>query len=105
MTKMKIRMLLIAVVVCGVSIGGFLAGRVSAQQVLPREELTPFQFPMSWGTFRTVAVIEDRQIYYFEAVDGAIRAVTVGNGHNDIHRIQVTQRSGVAPRGGPGTLR
>jgi hypothetical protein len=103
MTKM--RTLLIAVLVCGVSVGGFLAGRASAQQVLPREEPTQYQFPMSWGTFKTVVPIEEGYVYYFEAVDGAIRAVTVLNRGTDLVRIQITQRSGIAPRGGPGTLR
>lgn len=104
--KEKIRMFLFAFVVCGVSMGGFLVGRASAQQSLPHEEMTPFMFPRSWGEFRAVVGIDGGgQDYFFEAVDGSIRKVYVTNGGNTLARVQVTQRSGTAPRGAAGTPR
>jgi hypothetical protein len=103
----RVRLFLVAIVVCSVCIGGFLAGRVSAQQVLPSEDMSQFVFPRAWGEFRTVQVLEDGQdIYFFEAVDGTIRKVSVTNGGNTLRTIQIIQRSGAVPqRGVPGTLR
>jgi len=102
MTRM--RMFLIVFVVCGISIGGFLAGRASAQQVMPPEVTTQYQFPRSWGDFRTVVPGgAGGYTYFFEAADGAIHTVSVANG--SVLGIQVTQRSGAATRGGPGQLR
>lgn len=94
----KIRVFLVAFILCGVSLGGFLAGRASAQQSLPHDEVTPFVFPRAWGEFRAVVAMDGGQDYFFEAVDGAIRRVYVTNGGNTLARIQVTQRSGTAPR-------
>jgi hypothetical protein len=91
------RTLLIACVICGLTIGGFLAGRASAQQLSRGEELTDYQFPMSWGSFRTVVPEEGGYVYFFEAVDGSIRTVDVmfGNpkGGTYLGRVHVIQRS------------
>ena len=99
----RIRTLLISCLVGVVSIGGFLAGRATAQQVVPDEAPTTYTFPQSWGDLKTVVVREGNYAYVFEAVNGTIRTVEI-NGNN-IGRIQVTQRPGIAPQGGPGTLR
>ena len=111
MTRM--RTLLIACVVCALAIGGFLTGRATAQQVSSGEIVTPYEFPMSWGTFKTVEMTESGFIYFFEAVDGTIRRVDMANGWtrdgkgpDSILRVFVIQRSGTPPQAVvPGTLR
>ena len=102
MTRMRI--VLVALAVCGVLVGGFLAGRASAQQVTPPEVMTPYQFPRTWGDFRTAVAAPSGEVYFFESADGVIRKVRVADGVG-IVEIHVTQRSGAGPRGNPGTLR
>jgi len=96
----KIRMLLIACVICGLSIGGFLTGRVSAQQSRG-EETTDFQFPSSWGAFKAMAPRAGGFVYVFEAVDGSIRTVDVSFGNPKggyyLGPIHVTHRSATLP--------
>jgi len=105
----RMRTFLIACVVCGLSIGGFLTGRATAQQDVSREESSDYQFPLSWGTFKAVVPQEGGYVYFFEAADGSIRTaqVSFGNpkGGTYLRRILVTQRSGNAPQDSPRTPR
>ena len=90
MTRM--RTLLVVFVVGAVSIGGFLAGRASAQQVTPREHTAHYSFAGSWGDFKTVMPAGGGYAYFFEASDGSIRNVRVGPA--GVEDIEVIRRSG-----------
>jgi hypothetical protein len=76
---MKIKRVLVAVVFFGLAIGGFLAGRATAQQVAPHEHTAFHQFPKMWGSFVTAVPTQTGFVYFFEASDG-VRNVRVGPG-------------------------
>jgi len=88
----RIRTLLVVFVVCVVGIGGFLAGRASAQQVTPHEHTAQYSFAGSWGDFKTVIPAGGGYAYFFEATDGSIRNVRVGPA--GVEDIELIRRSG-----------
>jgi hypothetical protein len=98
----RTRTLLIACVICGLLIGGFLAGRASAQQAARREEVSDYEFPLSWGAFKTALPGDSGYVCFFEAGDGAIRTVHISYGNPKggtyLGRVYVTPR-------GPGIVR
>jgi hypothetical protein len=93
---LRIRTILVFLVVAAVVLGGFFAGRASAQQSLPSEHLSHYAFPRTWGDFRTVIPAAGGYAYFFEASDGSIRNVRVGPA--GLETVEVIQRSGTAPR-------
>jgi hypothetical protein len=79
---MKIRKLLMAIVLGGLAVGGFLTGRATAQQATPHEHTAFHSLPKLWGTFVTAVPTANGYVYFFESTDG-VRNVRVGPGGID----------------------
>src|SRR6188474_547656 len=104
MTRM--RTFLIACLVGGLSIGGFLTRRASAQLEPSGEIPASYEFPSTWGDFKAVLIEnESTYVYFFESPGGSIRKVTVPNGGRGIQWVEVIRRPIPQNQSGPGILR
>jgi hypothetical protein len=99
---LKTRKLVAVLVLAVLAVGGFLAGRATAQQATPREHTAFHTFPRAWGALITVNATPGGFVYFFESTDG-VRSVRVGVG--GIDDIELIKRTGSAPAESPGRLR
>jgi len=72
---LKLKVFLPGVMIAGLLVCSFFAGRAVAQQPLPVETIAPYTIPKAWGELSDVTPSSVGAAYVFVGSDGTIRLV------------------------------
>ena len=72
---LKLKVLLPVLMIVGLFVCSFFAGRAVAQQPLPVETTAPYAIPKAWGELSDVTQSSVGAAYVFVGTDGTIRLV------------------------------